>query len=293
MDESINTSQNESPNIQQNSDNLMCLIDDVKDIAERAGIAILDFFEEGDFEQFSKSDQSPVTSADYAANDIVVSSLMALTPHIPIMSEETEALPLNDRKGWNKYWLVDPLDGTQEFVAGRPDFAVNIALIVNNQPVLGVIHAPVTGDMYWAIKGQGAFKEAKGVVQRLKSNSIDANGASLKLAISRVQKLQSITKYIKPGVALEFISLGSCALKSCLIAEGKADLYIRVGPTGEWDTGAPQVIVEEAGGCIIDSEFAALSYNLRESFLNPDFIVASDSNMDWSTMILPHGSRRD
>ncbi len=269
------------------------LVEDVKDIAIKAGGAILEYFEDGDFEQYDKSDHSPVTSADYAANDIVISSLQSLTPNIPIISEESEGLVFSDRKQWAEYWLVDPLDGTQEFVAGRPDFAVNIALIQNNKPVLGVIHAPVTEDTYWATKDQGAFKQTKSSTSKITGNKIDTAKHSLTVAISRVQKLDSITKYIIDGVDLSFISLGSCALKSCLVAEGKADLYIRVGPTGEWDTGAPQIIVEEAGGRIIDSEFKPLSYNERESFLNPDFFVASDQSLDWSTMIIPHDSRRD
>jgi 3'(2'), 5'-bisphosphate nucleotidase len=275
------------------NDDLISLVEASKKIAVEAGAVILDFFEEGDFEQFDKSDQSPVTSADYAANDVVLAALKKLTPDIPIISEESDGLTLSDRVDWPCYWLIDPLDGTQEFVAGRPDFAVNIALIKNNQPVLGVIHAPVTGEVYYATKGNGAFKEHKGIITPLTANVIDPTKPYLKVAISRVQRLESITKYVKPDINLEFISLGSCALKSCLIAEGTADIYIRVGPTGEWDTGAPQIIVEEAGGTIIASDFSALTYNLRESFLNPDFMVVSDSGFDWATVIIPHDSRRD
>lgn len=263
------------------------------DIATSAGEAILGYFDKGDFEQFSKDDESPVTSADYAANEIVMAALTELTPDIPIMSEETEHLPLSERQGWHRYWLIDPLDGTQEFVAGRADFAVNIALIENGQPVLGVVHAPVTQTTYWACKGEGTFKLVNGESSRVRAKAINPEKPYLRVAISRVQTLETITKYIKPDISIEFISLGSAALKSCLVAEGTADIYIRVGPTGEWDTGAPQIIVEEAGGCIIDSEFGALTYNLRESFLNPDFLVTSDANFDWSTVIIPHYSRRD
>lgn len=263
------------------------------DIAASAGEAIMAFFDKGDFEEFSKDDESPVTSADYAANEIVMAALQALTPEIPIMSEETEHLPLAQRAAWQRYWLIDPLDGTQEFVAGRADFAVNIALIENGKPVLGVVHAPVTQTTYWACKGEGTFKIQNGETSKLEAKSINPEKPYLRVAISRVQTLDTITKYIKPDIAIEFVSLGSCALKSCLVAEGTADIYIRVGPTGEWDTGAPQIIVEEAGGCIIDSEFGELSYNLRESFLNPDFMVTSDASFDWSSVIIPHSSRRD
>lgn len=263
------------------------------EIAHAAGDAIMDYYNKGDFEEFSKDDESPVTSADYAANEIVMDALLKLTPTIPIMSEETEHLALKDRVNWHRYWLIDPLDGTQEFVAGRADFAVNIALIEDGQPVLGVVHAPVSNITYWACKGSGTFKIENGESSQVVSKAIDPDKPSLRVAISRVQTLNTITKYIKPDVPIEFLSLGSCALKSCLVAEGSADIYIRVGPTGEWDTGAPQIIVEEAGGCIIDSEFDALTYNLRESFLNPDFMVTSDASFDWSNVIIPHSSRRD
>lgn len=263
------------------------------EIANQAGLAILEFFEDGDFEQFSKVDESPVTSADYAANEIVMRELGKLTPNIPIMSEEIDNIPLQQRKKWARYWLVDPLDGTQEFVAGRADFAVNIALVENGKPVLGVIHAPVTKTTFWAVTGLGAHKVFNGKSKQVQAQEVDPETTCLRVAISRVQKLETITKFIKPGVDLEFVSMGSAALKSCLVAEGAADIYIRVGPTGEWDTGAPQVIVEEAGGCILDSEYGELTYNQRESVMNPDFMVVSDKLLDWSTLTIPHTSRRD
>jgi 3'(2'), 5'-bisphosphate nucleotidase len=262
-------------------------------IAHQAGLAILEYYEQGDYEKFNKEDDSPVTSADYAANEIVMAELMRLTPNIPIMSEECDGLTLQDRKHWQRYWLVDPLDGTQEFVAGRPDFATNIALVEDGKPVIGVIHAPVSNTTYFAVKGQGTKKISNGKTKPVKAKPVESDKPYLRVAISRVQTLETITKYIQSDIAIEFVSLGSAALKSCLVAEGTADIYLRVGPTGEWDTGAPQVIVEEAGGCIIDSEFQPLSYNMRESLLNPDFIVASDETFDWSTVIISHRSRRD
>lgn len=262
-------------------------------IAHQAGQAIMDFFEQGGYEEFNKEDESPVTSADYAANEIVLAELMRLTPEIPIVSEEVEGLALSDRANWTRYWLIDPLDGTQEFVAGRPDFAVNIALVENGQPALGVIYAPATDTTYWAIKGQGTHKIANGKTKKVSAQAVNKEKPYLRVAISRVQTLETITKYIKPDISIEFVSLGSCALKSCLVAEGTADIYLRVGPTGEWDTGAPQIIVEEAGGCIIDSEFKPLTYNKRESLMNPDFMVTSDAQFDWADVIIPHTARRD
>ncbi|NVK23669.1 MAG: 3'(2'),5'-bisphosphate nucleotidase CysQ [Gammaproteobacteria bacterium] len=262
-------------------------------IASLAGDAIMEYYEQGDYEKFNKEDESPVTSADYAANEVVLAELMRLTPDIPIVSEEVDKLVLDDRIGWSRYWLIDPLDGTQEFVAGRSDFAVNIALVEDGKPVMGVIHAPVTKVTYWAVKGMGTHKIANGKTKSVTAKKVNRENPYLRVAISRVQALETITKFIKPDIAIEFVSLGSCALKSCLVAEGTADIYIRVGPTGEWDTGAPQVIVEEAGGCIIDSEFNPLTYNKRESLLNPNFMVTSDASFDWSEIIIPHSSRRD
>ena len=262
-------------------------------IAHQAGHTIMEYFQAGDFEEFNKEDESPVTSADYAANEIVLAELMRLTPDIPIISEEVEGLPLAERIDWPRYWLIDPLDGTQEFVAGRSDFAVNIALVEHGKPTLGVIYAPATDTTYWAIKDQGAFKISKGKTKSVSAKAINPDKPCLRVAISRVQTLETITKYIKPSIAIEFVSLGSCALKSCLVAEGTADIYLRIGPTGEWDTGAPQIIVEEAGGCILDSEFQPLTYNQRESLKNPNFMVTSDAKFDWTQVIEPHESRRD
>mgnify|MGYP000503770755 CR=1 FL=1 len=262
-------------------------------IAHQAGLTIMEYFQAGDYEQFNKEDESPVTSADYAANELVLAELMRLTPDIPIISEEMEGLAFKDRMNWPRYWLIDPLDGTQEFVAGRGDFAVNIALVEHGKPTLGVIHAPATNTTYWAIKGKGTTKISQGKSKVVKAKPIDPEKPYLRVAISRVQTLETITKFIKPHISIEFVSLGSCALKSCLVAEGTADIYLRVGPTGEWDTGAPQIIVEEAGGCIIDSEFKPLTYNQRESLMNPNFMVTSDASYDWPEVIIPHESRRD
>ena len=265
----------------------------VVEITNTAGAAILEFFEDGDFEQFNKLDESPVTSADYASNGIIMEALTKLTPDIPIMSEEVESISLAERSLWSRYWLIDPLDGTQEFVAGRSDFAVNIALVENGKPILGIIHAPVTKVTFWAALGLGSHKICSGKTTQVTASPVDLTNSCLRVAISRVQKLETITKFIKPDIALEFVSMGSAALKCCLIAEGKADIYIRVGPTGEWDTGAPQIIVEEAGGCILDSEYGELTYNQRESVLNPNFMVLSDKQLDWSKITIPHTSRRD
>ncbi|NTS76538.1 3'(2'),5'-bisphosphate nucleotidase CysQ [Catenovulum sp. SM1970] len=268
------------------------LLDEVKAIARRAGRAILDIYEQGDFELYQKDDESPVTTADYAANEVLIAGLKALNPHIPIISEETPAVNLNLRQHWDSFWLLDPMDGTQEFVSRSGDFAVNIALVNKAWPVMGVIYWPVKDVLYYAVEGEGAFKEtadgSKQIFVRKRNQD-----TKLKIAVSRVQKKETTTKHLFDSVKeYEFVPLGSCSLKSCIIAEGKADCYLRTGPTGEWDTGASHCIIEEAGGRILDSEFNALSYNQRTSFSNPDFMVLGNEQWPWREIIKPHRTTR-
>ena len=264
-------------------------LEDVKRLARTAGQAILAIYNNGQFEQYTKDDTSPVTSADYVSNEVLMNGLKSLTPDIPVISEETPASSLAERKQWQRYWLLDPLDGTQEFIAKSGDFAVNIALVEHGWPVLGVIYWPTQDVTYFATKGQGAFKQCpKGTVQI----SVARHIKDFRVAVSRVQKRELVTQYINDDVELSFIQLGSCSLKNCFVAEGKADCYLRVGPTGEWDTGASHVIVEEAGGKIIDSEFKSLSYNRRETLGNPDFMALGDQTIDWESMIKPHTTSR-
>ncbi|MBH0032939.1 MULTISPECIES: 3'(2'),5'-bisphosphate nucleotidase CysQ [unclassified Pseudoalteromonas] len=258
------------------------LIEPCIELAERAGDAIMAIYKKGDIGQQEKSDNTPVTKADLAANDVLVAGLKALAPDIPIMSEETPIPALVDRQDWQRYWLLDPMDGTGEFILESGDFAVNIALIENNHPVLGVIHWPAKGVTYFATAKNGAFK---------RENSIDkqisvAPPESLTLAVSRRQKIEAVSQYLNSQFTT--IAIGSCSLKACTVAEGKADCFLRIGPTGEWDTGASQVIVEEAGGCITDAEFNPLTYNQRESTENPDFIVMGHPDWEWQKMINPH-----
>ncbi|WP_111976976.1 3'(2'),5'-bisphosphate nucleotidase CysQ [Algibacillus agarilyticus] len=268
------------------------LLEPVKAIAQKAGLAILDIYNSGEFELEQKDDDSPVTSADYAANDILVAGLKALNPHIPIISEETTAVTLQLRKQWNRYWLLDPMDGTQEFVSRSGDFAVNVALVENGWPVMGVIYWPTKDIFYYAIEGQGAFKQAKGKIKAISVRDVSNEPESIKLAVSRVQKKDTVTRYLFDNHHYEMVPLGSASLKSCYIAEGKADCYLRVGPTGEWDTGASHCIIEEAGGRILDSEFNGLSYNKRNTFSNPDFMVLGNQNIDWHQVIKPHKTKR-
>ena len=252
------------------------------DIAKQAGEAILQVYHQDDIQLCEKSDNTPVTKADLAANDVLLAGLKSLTPNIPIMSEETPIPSLAERSEWQRYWLLDPLDGTGEFVLKSGDFAVNIALIENNKPVFGVIHWPTEDVTYWAMQGVGSFKRLKGQDQQLKVKRHD----SLRLAVSRRQNIESVSQYIEQD--FETLPLGSCSLKACAIAEGKADAFMRIGPTGEWDTGASQIIVEMAGGKLFDAEFNPITYNQRETTENPDFIVTGDQSYPWLEMIKPH-----
>lgn len=270
---------------------LAYLLDIALQTSKKAGREVSLHYRRGDYTSEIKEDNSPVTSADIASNEVIMAELKRLTPDIPIISEEIGPAPLGERKQWQRYWLLDPIDGTGEFMKGSGDFAVNIALIENGWPAIGVIHAPDHQLTYYARTGLGAFKEDdRGSHQIFVA---PYNGKrKIKVAISRRQELSLMDKYLDKSFDFEYIALGSCSLKNCLIAEGGADCYLRIGPTGEWDTGASQCILEQAGGSIIDSEFLPLSYNQRESVLNPDFVSLGSSDIPWQQVIIPHQARR-
>lgn len=261
------------------------------DTAKSAGKEVMRFYTHGNFTKEIKEDDSPVTSADIAANDLIMAQLQALTPDIPIISEEVGAPALAERANWQRYWLLDPIDGTGEFILGSGDFAVNIALIENGWPSIGVIHAPAHQLTYYAQTGKGAFKD-NGTSQHQIHVEPYIKERPVKVAISRRQELSLMGQYLNTDYEFEYVALGSCSLKNCLIAEGGADCYLRIGPTGEWDTGASQCILEQAGGTIIDSEFGPLSYNKRESLGNPDFLSLGAQDFDWQSIIKPHSTNR-
>jgi len=267
------------------------LLEPVKTTAREAGAILWEMYQSGNFTEQQKQDFSPVTSADLAANSHIIAKLTALTPHIPIISEETHLVPLSQRSDWARYWLIDPMDGTQEFVARSGDFAVSIALVEHGWPALGVIYWPKEDVTYYATRSNGAFKQYKNLINRMHVHQHQSD-QPLRIAVSRRQSLQPIIDRLHPTQVVEYMPLGSCSLKSCLVAEGKADCYLRLGPTGEWDTGAVQVIVEEAGGRILDSQFASLSYNQRETLANPDFMVMGKAAVPWQQLIKATSSER-
>ncbi|MBW3697639.1 3'(2'),5'-bisphosphate nucleotidase [Vibrio sp. T187] len=262
------------------------LLPSVIEIARSAGQLILEIYEKKDYEEFTKSDDTPVTSADLAAHKLISQRLSELTPDIPVLSEEAADISLEQRSQWDRYWLVDPLDGTQEFIARSGDFATIIALIEHNRPVMGVVYGPVSGVTYYAYSGKGAWKipeMAESV--KIKTHTHEQPNQSIAIAISRRQDINRITSRMSPKWNYDLVPLGSAALKACLVAEGAVDCYLRLGPTGEWDTAATQCIVEEAGGRILSTHLEPLSYNERETLENPNFIVLGDADLPWDEIL--------
>lgn len=261
------------------------------DVAKKAGVIVMQYYNSGNFTEELKNDESPVTSADIAANDLIMACLTQLTPDIPIISEEVGVANLEDRRHWGRYWLLDPIDGTGEFILKSGDFAINIALVENGWPSIGVIHAPAHQVTYYAQTGIGAFKEHASGTDKISVSPYDGI-RPIKVAVSRRQKLQVMAKYLSDEYSYEYVPMGSCSLKNCIIAEGLADCYLRIGPTGEWDTGASHCILEEAGGSIIDSEYQPLSYNSRPTLMNPDFMSLGSEMFVWRNIVKSHRAKR-
>jgi 3'(2'), 5'-bisphosphate nucleotidase len=252
------------------------LLEHVKSIARAAGAAIMAFYRQTDLGITHKADDSPLTLADQASNQIICESLKRLLPVFPIISEENRALAYSGRRGFEYAWLVDPLDGTREFIAGNEDFTVNIALLKGNRPELGVVFVPALGEIYWAGRDMGAFGEYEGRVHTLQAANFDFSSPGLRVLCSRSHADARTAAFIERLDAPERISRGS-ALKFMLLARGDAELYPRMGPTMEWDTAAAQIIVEEAGGWVVDAETKLpLTYN-KEELRNPYFIAAGKS----------------
>ncbi|AUL94248.1 3'(2'),5'-bisphosphate nucleotidase CysQ [Vibrio vulnificus] len=272
------------------SQNLSALLPQVIDIARTAGQLILDIYQSKQYQEYTKSDETPVTSADLAAHKLITQRLSELTPDIPVLSEEAADISLEKRAQWNRYWLVDPLDGTQEFIARSGDFATIIALVENNKPVMGVVYGPVSGVTYYAYQGKGAWKIPEmNESLKIQTHKHELPGQNIAIAISRRQDINRITNRMSSNWNYDLVPLGSAALKACLVAEGAVDCYLRLGPTGEWDTAATQCIVEEAGGRILSTYLEPLSYNERDTLENPNFIVLGDADLPWYDILQVKG----
>jgi 3'(2'), 5'-bisphosphate nucleotidase len=249
------------------------------ELARKAGEAILAVYNT-DFEVTDKSDNSPLTAADLASHKLIVATLSELTPDIPVLSEESSKIPYETRRSWQRYWLIDPLDGTREFIKRNGEFTVNIALIEDQDPVLGVIYAPVIDKLYYGVRGDGAWlRDGDAAAVQIKVQ--DKRRDPVQVAGSRSHAGDSLIKFLENLGDHELLSMGS-SLKFCLVAEGKADLYPRLGPTSEWDTAAAQAIVEAAGGRVTTLDMQPLKYNTKDSLLNPHFFVFGDTTEDWS-----------
>ncbi len=246
------------------------MLNQVIDIARNAGDAIMSVYQR-DFATYEKKDESPLTEADLAAHEVIVAGLGELTPELPILSEESADISWDERKQWDTYWLVDPLDGTKEFIKRNGEFTVNIALIRNNRAVLGVVYAPVLKQFYFADE-KGAFKQTEGEEPVALKVAGHNDNELWRVVASRSHMSDETRTFIDKLGEAELVSMGS-SLKLCLVAEGKAHVYPRFALTSEWDTAAAQCVVEMAGGTVVTPEFDPVTYNTKENILNPFFIV--------------------
>ncbi|GAA5315057.1 MAG: 3'(2'),5'-bisphosphate nucleotidase CysQ [Candidatus Pelagadaptatus aseana] len=267
------------------------LLNPVVELCREAGQAILDVYHGGaDMGLQTKADDSPVTRADLNAHNILEPGLEKLLPGIPVLSEEGGIPDFSVRQHWSRYWLVDPLDGTREFINRNGEFTVNVALIDNGCPILGVVYVPVSGVAYTGIAGGGANKIVADTIPINTSKLTDqtGNARSFTVVSSRRYGTEAVDRLLAklpPSLgAVATRHIGS-SLKMCLIAEGAADFYPRLAPTSEWDTAAAQAVVEAAGGALLDHNLRPLRYNRKESLLNPNFFVVGDRQFDWGFLV--------
>ena len=248
------------------------LISSTVEIAKLAGESITEIYN-SDFDYQLKKDLSPITAADNLSHIIITKRLKILTPEIPVLSEENCDIPYKIRANWTKYWLVDPLDGTKEFIKRNGEFTVNIALIENNTPIFGVIHLPVTSETYWGSQVNGSFySSGNNDVKEIRVSDNHQN--PIRLVASRSHPSEMLNSLLKKIVDYEIIEVGS-SIKFCHIASGQADCYPRFGPTSEWDTAAGEAIVSSAGGHVVAASGNSMKYNVKEEYLNPNFIVSN------------------
>lgn len=260
---------------------LHSLLLDTVALTREAGRAVLGVYATA-FTVQSKDDASPLTEADLRSQAILLQGLRRLAPEVPILSEEAESAPRAVRARWDWLWVVDPLDGTREFVQRNGEFTVNVALVHGNRPVLGVVHAPVLEHDYYACEGYGAFcSDTKAAGRPIR---VAAQAARpVRVVGSRSHRGSSLDSFLGRLGPHELVAVGS-SLKFCLLAEGRADVYPRLGPTCEWDTAAGQCVLEQAGGQVVDLQGRPLEYNARDGLVNPHFIAFADARTDWRAL---------
>ena len=266
------------------------LLTKLLEIARKAGSEILTVYaQDGEIDFTFKEDNSPITEADRRANSVITKQLEGLTKETPILSEESDQIASKTRLSWANYWLVDPLDGTKEFINRNGEFTVNIARVRNGVPDIGIVHVPVTGVTYLGKLGTGAWKvDSDGSTTPIKTSKLGGDDSIVRVVTSRSHRGQFLDKIVEAFSAkfdsVEVSSMGS-SLKLCLLAEGKADIYPRLAPTCEWDTGAAHAVLLAAGGDIFDTSFQMLRYNQRLELLNPNFIALGDTDYAWEEML--------
>jgi 3'(2'), 5'-bisphosphate nucleotidase len=269
---------------------LKAILSDVISISKKAGKEILEIYNSDNFDVQMKGDNTPLTRADLAAHDIIVNFLEEKYPNLPCLSEESTGIEFDDRKNWSRCFIIDPLDGTKEFIARNGEFTVNIALQEKGKSILGVIHVPVADITYSAANGLGAFKQhQEDAAQSIAVRSLQQkhNKNHFTVVASRRHGLDKVETLCQNFASYDLTSRGS-SLKMCMVAEGSADLYPRLALTSEWDTAAAQAIVEQAGGKIVQLDFSDMTYNQKECLLNPFFLVLGDPNFDWlEELVIP------
>lgn len=245
-------------------------IQKINSLAIAAGHKVLSIYDR-DFDIQEKPDNSPLTEADLASHHCIVDALSEYTPDIPILSEESSDISWEERRHWKAYWLIDPLDGTKEFIKRNGEFTINIALIIDGEAVLGAVYAPVIDVLYYGVKGLGAWKQTD--TQLLPISVVESAESPVRVVGSRSHQSEEMQQYLKKFSSYELVPMGS-SLKICLVAEGEADIYPRLGPTSEWDTAAAHAVLSAAGGsCYVYETEKELTYNTKESLLNPYFIA--------------------
>lgn len=267
----------------------LSLMHEVLAVAEAAGREIMAIYADGSrWAVQTKADESPLTAADLAAHQRIVADLAGVAAPwnaLPVLSEESSEAELAGRRDWPACWLVDPLDGTKEFIARNGEFSVNIALIVGDAVVLGVVHGPATGISYVAAKGLGSFRVDVSGWHRIHTAALPIKGERpIQLTVSRRHGLEQLEWFEQAVVedfgAVQSVPAGS-AFKICAVAEGRADAYPRFGPTSEWDTAAAQIVLEEAGGQLIEQQGRAFCYNRRNTLLNASFVAVGSEPQRW------------
>ena len=257
-------------------------IEPLRALAEQAGKAIMEVYETA-FEVEHKQDNSPLTAADRASHEIICAGLAGLEPRLPLLSEESPPEEVTERLSWRRYWLIDPLDGTKEFVKRNGEFTVNIALIENHRAVLGIVRAPALDLEYVGATAAGAWvRRGSGSPEAIAT--VPAPDERLRVVGSRSHPSGALATYLERLGPHELKPMGS-SLKICLVADGQADVYPRLGPTSEWDTAAAQAVLESAGGNMISLDGQELRYNTKESLLNPHFLAVGDSGRDWLSAV--------